>query len=205
MIECERCHNSYQIEEFRKKDSGLSRHCSSCRKRRAEISNAYRYAHIDKVRERERLYARSVYDRRLAYKLAWAAKPENQAKKNAWQQRHRSRDETYNAKTRAYFAEMKVKDPEHWQRVLDRVNRRKAKKRGVAVEVFSRQEIYERDNGICKYCTSPVPVSSWHMDHVVPLSKGGEHSRQNVVVSCAPCNLSKGDRLVEELSSLTLA
>ncbi len=31
-------------------------------------------------------------------------------------------------------------------------------------------------------------------DHVVPLSKGGEHSEDNLVPACAPCNLSKGNK-----------
>jgi 5-methylcytosine-specific restriction endonuclease McrA len=41
------------------------------------------------------------------------------------------------------------------------------------------------------------------LDHVVPRSRGGESSWENVVTACAPCNLRKGDRLLEE-SGLSL-
>jgi 5-methylcytosine-specific restriction endonuclease McrA len=37
------------------------------------------------------------------------------------------------------------------------------------------------------------------MDHVVPRSRGGRSSWDNVVTSCAPCNLRKGDRLPGEI------
>ena len=36
------------------------------------------------------------------------------------------------------------------------------------------------------------------LDHVVPRSRGGESIWENVVTACAPCNLRKGDRLLEE-------
>jgi hypothetical protein len=38
------------------------------------------------------------------------------------------------------------------------------------------------------------------LDHVVPRSRGGDSVWENVVTSCAPCNLRKGDRLPEEVS-----
>ena len=38
------------------------------------------------------------------------------------------------------------------------------------------------------------------LDHVIPRSKGGESVWENVVTSCAPCNLHKGDRLLHEVS-----
>jgi 5-methylcytosine-specific restriction endonuclease McrA len=42
------------------------------------------------------------------------------------------------------------------------------------------------------------------LDHVVPRSLGGESSWENVVTSCAPCNLRKGDRLLEEAGLVLL-
>jgi 5-methylcytosine-specific restriction endonuclease McrA len=38
------------------------------------------------------------------------------------------------------------------------------------------------------------------LDHVVPRSRGGESVWENVVTSCAPCNMKKGNRLPEEVS-----
>ena len=43
----------------------------------------------------------------------------------------------------------------------------------------------------CFYCDG-LCDSSYHIDHIVPLSKGGEHKESNLVIACAPCNLAKG-------------
>ncbi|MGH3587804.1 MAG: HNH endonuclease [Pseudonocardia sp.] len=51
-----------------------------------------------------------------------------------------------------------------------------------------------RFNGACAYCGDADEVI--HMDHVVPLSKGGAHAIGNVLPACAPCNLSKSDKLL---------
>lgn len=59
-----------------------------------------------------------------------------------------------------------------------------------------RDLVFLRDGEACVYCmTGEGP---FHLDHVIPWSRGGDHSAENLCVSCAPCNQSKGDKLVEE-------
>jgi 5-methylcytosine-specific restriction endonuclease McrA len=58
---------------------------------------------------------------------------------------------------------------------------------------ISRRAVFARDRYRCQYCGSEKHLT---VDHVVPRSKGGDHSWENVVTSCAPCNLRKGDRLL---------
>jgi 5-methylcytosine-specific restriction endonuclease McrA len=48
-------------------------------------------------------------------------------------------------------------------------------------------------DGRCYYCGLERKLTQ---DHVVPLSKGGSHSKDNVVAACRSCNSSKGDRLI---------
>lgn len=48
----------------------------------------------------------------------------------------------------------------------------------------------------CYYCQKLVPTLDIHFDHIVPLSKGGPHSIENLCVTCAFCNLSKGAKPV---------
>lgn len=52
----------------------------------------------------------------------------------------------------------------------------------------------------CYWCRKRVKTSQVHVDHVVPLSKGGEHSVENLCVSCAKCNLTKQAKLPEEFA-----
>ena len=53
-------------------------------------------------------------------------------------------------------------------------------------------------NDKCYYCDNPLDFKkkrSVHMDHYMPISKGGKHSVGNVVLSCAKCNISKGNSI----------
>lgn len=63
---------------------------------------------------------------------------------------------------------------------------------------FSRLNIYARDNNQCQYCGQRFPRSELNLDHVVPRSKGGLTTWDNVVCSCIPCNLRKGGRTPDE-------
>jgi 5-methylcytosine-specific restriction endonuclease McrA len=63
---------------------------------------------------------------------------------------------------------------------------------------ISRRALFARDGWECVYCgTTGVRLT---LDHVVPRSRGGDSVWENVVTSCAPCNLRKGNRLPEEVS-----
>ena len=59
---------------------------------------------------------------------------------------------------------------------------------------FSKTNVFIRDMYACQYCSTPLTRTSLTLDHVVPLSKGGRTSWENIVSSCARCNSSKGDR-----------
>ena len=61
---------------------------------------------------------------------------------------------------------------------------------------ISRRALFARDGWRCQYCGSAGRLT---LDHVVPRSRGGDSVWENVVASCAPCNLRKADRLPEEV------
>jgi 5-methylcytosine-specific restriction endonuclease McrA len=63
---------------------------------------------------------------------------------------------------------------------------------------FSRFNIYARDGSTCQYCGRRFARAELNLDHVVPRSRGGTTSWENVVCSCVPCNLRKGGRTPEE-------
>ena len=56
---------------------------------------------------------------------------------------------------------------------------------------ITRRAVFARDSWTCQYCGSR---SNLTVDHVIPRSKGGNSSWENIVASCAPCNRRKGDR-----------
>ena len=59
---------------------------------------------------------------------------------------------------------------------------------------ISRRGVFARDQGRCQYCGDRAET----LDHVVPRSRGGTHSWDNVVAACRPCNVGKADRLLPE-------
>jgi 5-methylcytosine-specific restriction endonuclease McrA len=61
---------------------------------------------------------------------------------------------------------------------------------------ISRRVLFARDDWRCQYCGT---VGKLTLDHVVPRSRGGDSVWENVVASCAPCNMRKGDRLPDEV------
>ncbi|MFD1797259.1 HNH endonuclease [Paracoccus aurantiacus] len=56
---------------------------------------------------------------------------------------------------------------------------------------FTRFNLFLRDGFECQYCGSRGDLT---FDHVVPRSRGGVTSWQNVVAACSPCNLRKANR-----------
>jgi len=60
------------------------------------------------------------------------------------------------------------------------------------------QQLLIEDNTECFYCGCVVTDYNRHIDHFIPISKGGLHDLQNLVVACATCNLKKSDKMPEE-------
>src|SRR5512133_372575 len=61
---------------------------------------------------------------------------------------------------------------------------------------ITRRAVFARDNWTCQYCGAR---SNLTVDHVIPRSKGGGSSWDNIVASCAPCNRRKGDALPRQV------
>lgn len=63
---------------------------------------------------------------------------------------------------------------------------------------FTRKNIFFRDRNRCQYCGGRFPTSDLNLDHVVPLSRGGKSTWDNVVCCCVKCNSRKGGMLPHE-------
>ncbi len=59
---------------------------------------------------------------------------------------------------------------------------------------LNRRAVFVRDDFTCQYCAGPAE----NLDHVVPRSRGGQHTWENVVACCKRCNVRKSDRSLEE-------
>lgn len=105
-------------------------------------------------------------------------------------------------------AEGKLRDPWDERRRKNYEKRRARKNSNGPVEDFTNLDIYERDKWHCGICglkvdedlAYPDPMSA-SLDHIVPLSKGGMHTRKNVQLAHLRCNVSKGDKILNQQRS----
>jgi hypothetical protein len=129
---------------------------------------------------------------------AWQSSPEGRAYRQAYQQA--------NAERRNQWArEDRLRNPEryakYWKQfaeanpaaVAENSRRRRARKLGnpdsVGVSVRDWERLVARYRGCCAYCGETA--EPLHMDHVVPLAKGGRHAIGNVLPACGRCNVRK--------------
>lgn len=85
---------------------------------------------------------------------------------------------------------------------------RKHRERAAIVERFDPVEVLERDGWRCHLCGRKTPKqkrgtfadNAPELDHIVPIAKGGAHSRANTACACRKCNIAKSDRIVGQPS-----
>ncbi len=65
---------------------------------------------------------------------------------------------------------------------------------------ISRKNILLRDQHTCQYCDQRFGAGELTLDHVIPRSRGGANTWENLVACCLRCNNLKGDRLPDEAS-----
>lgn len=81
----------------------------------------------------------------------------------------------------AALAERKVSNKLKWKRAQDQL--------GTVTRRHIRREAKAKR---CSYCLEPLTAENRQLDHIAPLSRGGQHDDSNIIASCSGCNLSKG-------------
>lgn len=125
-----------------------------------------------------------------------------------WQKNNRERTLQLRRETNArYYAKNREaqiarsvqygRDHPEWKAARDAA-RRALRLGSPNAERFSLDEIYERDGRRCHLCSKSVKRSEATMDHLIPLSLGGPHTRANVALAHRSCNSSKGNRVANE-------
>ncbi len=65
---------------------------------------------------------------------------------------------------------------------------------------FTRFNVFLRDRFVCQYCGERFPTEQLTFDHLVPRSRGGHTTWDNIVTACTDCNTLKGGKLGREIS-----
>lgn len=138
--------------------------------------NSWYAAHKKKIGEQSRIRYWSHPDKFRDKARRWARNHSEKHNKNArnWRRAHPIHVRTYAARRRAMTRQA---DGSH-----------------TPAEIT---EQYKRQRGKCYYCQCKLG-DKYHVDHVVPLSRGGSNSIDNLVLACPECNLRKQDKLPHE-------
>lgn len=136
---------------------------------------AYHYANREKVLARKKAYRAKNHERLLA----------------EGRKRYAENAEKMRAQTKAY----KKAHPEYG---LSYESMRRAAKRAPGAEKVDVAVLYVRDNKTCTLCHTHVKRSEWSIDHIIPLSKGGEHTYRNTALAHKLCNIRKRDGVVTQ-------
>lgn len=86
-------------------------------------------------------------------------------------------------------------------RLSDSSARARARKYGTKLETVEARRVFERDRWICQLCgrkinrmvSAPHPMSA-SLDHILPISRGGDHTYANTQLAHLRCNIAKGNR-----------
>lgn len=144
----------------------------------------------------------SVYYRRNKARIAAkraAVHQERMASDPEYKKRHNQRNEEWRKanreKARALKKAWRVRNPAAH---AAHEAKRRARSAGASGEhsVWDLLLIFQAQAGACAYCAEPV--TNYHVEHMVPLSRGGSNGPQNLAISCPPCNLSKGRKTATE-------
>jgi 5-methylcytosine-specific restriction endonuclease McrA len=175
--------------------------CVECQREKS----AARYPLRDREKERERLAKwRDRNREKVNAKSRRAnATPERKAYKAAWYQAHRTeivarltgdklarRKEQNKASAKAWAKANPEKFASHMR---IHASKRRAQKHQSGGKHTSADlaEILTAQGGCCAYCRISLKRAKKHVDHIVPLARGGSNGRENIQYLCAPCNQAK--------------
>ena len=146
----------------------------------------WKMAHPEEARARNRARYAANPERFRAEARARRADPEYARRSNEraarWRTEHPER-------TREFYREWRVNNPSG---ARAKEQTRRARELGAMVERVDPAVVWESCGGICHICNRPADMQNWHLEHVIPLSRGGEHSYANTRVAHPLCNLRKG-------------
>lgn len=183
---CSKCQSSKDeilFSKNRSKKDGLASECRVCKSQQdrkyKEENKEYYINYLKEYREKNKAELDAKKKEYIANNKSAHLK-----RQHSWYERNKD-----SVKTRTL--QYKKDHPEQYQMYS---NRRKALKKTSIVDVFITQDIVNMYGNQCVYCGDLFT----HIDHYIPLSRGGSHTLENVRPSCETCNLTKSNKLPDD-------
>lgn len=187
---CKTCYSRWHYTQNKEKYHAAGRRYYA---RNLEKEHARRHSYYALNREREsernRRYREEHPERRKATEAAYRAR--NREKERARAARYRKEHpDRRKAACKSWYEQNK-------EQAFAQARQRRGRKLNAPGNGIDERLIYRLFKRRCAYCGTRLHYherGTWHIDHVVPLSKGGADDNDNAALACAPCNLSKGNR-----------
>lgn len=214
---CVKCGDSKPRSEYPRRSAGRDGHrndCKACRKAyrqswyeaNKEDQQRKNKAWLAKNKEHARVMAKAYREANKAERAAYskAYRENNRAKYEAtWRASREANREKYVAYQRKYFSDKWATDLDYRER-QNAIQLRRRRLLSVAVqEPYTRESIFNRDGWVCQLCQEPIdPDAAWpdpgtaSIDHIFPVSLGGDDTPDNTQAAHMGCNSRKGNRIV---------
>lgn len=201
---CPKCKLEKDFSEFPKRSSNKDELYSYCKMCKSNDDKKYRDKYSEKLKEKKAIYRiknRETLNRKLReYQQSEIGqekyKQYREANKELVRMWNRNFYEKHKEKRTKLNNEYKKKHKEQYKVYY---LKNKAKRRGYGEATLPNNVISDmlyQQNNKCFYCKNEL--GDYHIDHIIPLSKGGKHKEYNLVVTCPKCNLSKSAKYPDE-------
>jgi len=182
---CYHCGEVKPVAEFsidRRSRGGYQGKCKAC-------VREYRVQHIEEIRIKKAQYYQEHREEIIRSVTAYSE--EHHEETLARVARYA---EKYPDRVRGY--KRKYIESENGKNHRAVVKRRRRVNGGYSLEVNDMVYVKDEYGGYCPYCNQKI--DDGHIDHIVPVIKGGTNDRDNLVYCCATCNMSKGSKSLLE-------
>lgn len=173
MKRCTQCGETKPAEAFYRRKA----ECKHCSIERAQRWNAANPERVKATR------VRNAESRKAANRRQWQERKNDPAVREAARERARKWRETNRERHRAYSTQWQQDNREQYRRNMrDSMRRRRVGRDDLAAEYA---DVLRGDP--CSYCEAPCE----HIDHIVPVAKGGPNDWSNLTAACTACNSQK--------------
>lgn len=220
---CTRCGKWKEIEEYSKSTrDGYKSQCKECdnlaskqryqknKEKYAQKRKQYYYSNKEKIIEQQKQYVKANEEYYSEYNKQYAQ--DNSDKLKEYRRQYRKDNiehiKEYQGMYKKDNAEIiKIKNHKYFQSEKGKANsyraymKRRSYKMKVKFSPHQRKDILERDDYTCQCCGIKVHdekvnnETKAHIDHIIPISRGGDSEPSNLQVLCRTCNLRKGNKL----------
>ena len=186
--------NKEKIKEYRQKNKEKLR----------KQGNEWKERNKERWKEYGRLYCLDNLEKIKEYKKKWAKNNPDKMKESSRRYRENKPEPKYNLEYKRQCYK-KWRETEKGKAIRQRNQfKRKAIMKDTINTLTSQEwlDILEAYNYRCAYCDVEFEVENMPTrDHIIPISKSGHNTKENIIPACQSCNSIKGTKIIKELES----